>query len=123
MTRRLRRRLSGGAAALLLAVSAAGCGGEEIEPTPWPYENCPTSTSAPLAIVLGARANSPEPRLPSGIEELVVGAAEAGSRIVVLPVDGEPTIELDATFESAAQNDVARKDDLVRFVEDRKSVV
>ena len=120
--RRLRGPLALGLAMLLLAVPAAGCGEDIGTDGTWKYD-CPSSRSAPLAIVLGTRRNSPEPRLPEGIEELVVGAAEAGHRIVVLPVDGEPTLELNAKFKSTGRNEVARKDDLVEFVENMRAAM
>lgn len=113
----------GGLAAVLLVALLSGCGGEDNESAQWSDATCPTGSSGSLAIVLGVRRNSPEPRLPQGIEELIVGAAKAGEPVVALPVDGEPTLEVEATFESTAGNEVARKEDLVRFVQNLREAM
>jgi outer membrane protein OmpA-like peptidoglycan-associated protein len=99
--------LAGGCAALLLATT--GCQEAAGEAT------CPTTPVPGLAIAIGARANTPEPTLPTEVLPMLDGAIQEGQGINLVRVDGAPTIACVMRFGSDAGNQVAREDDERRF--------
>ena len=95
--------------------TATGCGTDPFIPEQVSLP-CPANSGGPLTLVVGARANSPEPTLPPEIQGLVREAAKQSSRIQIVRVDGEPTVAVDATFRTNAQNDPLRRRHLDTFV-------
>jgi outer membrane protein OmpA-like peptidoglycan-associated protein len=85
-------------------VADAGCGGDD------QHASCPTSAEPGLAVVLGARANSPAPAIPAVVGNYLTDI-KPGNGVTVVRVDGSPSISCAATFRTDGRNDVARKQD------------
>lgn len=117
--RRLRRGVAAAACALL---TAAGCGTHPFTSAPLNLP-CPASGGGPLTLVVGARANTPKPVLPTEIQGLVTEAAKQSSKIQVIRIDGAPTVALDATFRTNGLNDEIRQRDLDNFTARTLAVV
>jgi len=103
-------RIRRGAAALGLLCSTAlgGCGflgsdGSAASAEQEPVQlTCPAAAadSGPLTLVVGARANSPQPVLPAQVKTLVHDAALAGQHIRIIRLDGDPGVLIDQPFDS-----------------------
>ncbi|MEY9893381.1 OOP family OmpA-OmpF porin [Catenulispora sp. MAP12-49] len=116
--------------ALLLAVTGtvSGCGfftgSADAAPQQQPVAmSCPGTGSAPLTLVVGAHANSPQPELPPQIRTLVHDAALAGQDVQVELLDGTPATVQDRHFSSSSQNPRIKERDLDRFVADTGAAV
>lgn len=117
--------------ALLLAAAGAvlsGCGffsnSADAAPQQQPLPmSCPGSGTAPLTLVVGAHANSPQPELPPQIRTLVHDAALAGQDVQVELLDGAPTTVQDRHFSSNSQNSRIRQHDLDQFIADTETAV
>jgi len=122
-----RRRAGGGvalAAAALLALGAcssgddaaggaSGGGGAPL--------SCPMPVG-PMALAVSGRANSPEPGLPSSVQQaaisVVAGAADqkVQPKFTVVDVDGRPTVAGSDTYRTDAGNAIAAQDDQNAFL-------
>ena len=111
-------------AALLLAASGAvlsGCGFFSDRADAAPHQQplampCPGTGTAPLTLVVGAHANSPQPALPPQIRTLVQDTALAGQDIQIELLDGAPTSVQVRHFSSNSQNSRIKQRDLDQFV-------
>lgn len=94
------RRLAALALCIPLSVVAStGC--DLIEPE-FTFE-CPQPAHPPVAIAVGARANSPAPQLPLEVRQLIVDAMMGCGQITVIRVDGRPSIVGDIRFSTGAR--------------------
>lgn len=125
MTRAMTRRgLVGGIAALGMAAALlAGCDSGQGSAYQTPALSCPTDGNKPLTLVVGARANSPQPTIPAQIQTLIYDAAIGKQPIQVLRLDGQPTAALTATFATNGQNPQIRKADLQNFLRQTDAVI
>lgn len=100
-------------AALLgaVALTAVGCDTPEGTSAPPPASECPAPESRALALVVGARSNSPVPQLPSYVKSLLDAAVDESALVAVVRVDGSPETVFAKPFHSDAQNDPARDAD------------
>jgi len=117
-------------AALLLATTGAvsGCGffsdSADAAPQQLPLPmSCPGSGTAPLTLVVGAHANSPQPELPPQIRTLVHDAALAGQDVQVELLDGAPSTVQDRHFSSSSQNSRIKQRDLDQFIAGTQAAV
>jgi outer membrane protein OmpA-like peptidoglycan-associated protein len=101
------------AAAAIAALSLAGCGTHS--PQPAAQSGGCTVSRAPLALAVGARANSPNPLL-SQVSPLIIGATEAGRPITLIRIDGSPKVAFDQPFRTNAQNSQTRQSDLKTYL-------
>ncbi|GAA3300466.1 OmpA family protein [Dactylosporangium vinaceum] len=76
---------------------------------------CPTDP-APVAIALGARANSAAPALPQAVHDQLERSMREGKAITVLRVDGAPSRVLAQSFTSEAKTKAKIKKDTDAFV-------
>lgn len=107
---RSRRRVTALFTALFLSgsVGLAGCdflgSSASQAPTARPAPlSCPAGASKALTLVVGARANSPQPELPSQVQTLVYNAALAQQPINVVLLDGAPAAALSEQFSAGNQ--------------------
>lgn len=114
---RARMSLVGGLTAVAVAMAACGDGDTAQTPAENSVGDCPTKTSAPLAVVIGARANSAVPVLPADLGGLLNDTAGAGQRIVLVRLDGNPEPVLDAAAVLDGANDGTRDDQLGAFLD------
>lgn len=89
-------------AALALSVLplVTGCAvvfGEEFE------FHCPQPPTPPLAIAVGARANSPQPALPTEVRQRLVSSMEGCGKVTVVRLDGRPAVVDSTVFSTAAR--------------------
>jgi OmpA-OmpF porin, OOP family len=107
-----------GAIALLGTVlaTAVGCGAPHGTGAPPPASGCPASESKALALVLGARANSPAPQLPPYAKTMLDAAIDAGATVAVVRLDGVPETVFAKSFHTDAQNTPARNEDRKAYV-------
>ena len=68
-----------------------------------------------MTLVVGARANSPRPDLPSEIQGLVREAARQQQKLQVVQVDGAPKVSIEATFHFSGQSEEAQQHELEQF--------
>lgn len=119
------------AAALLVAATGAvlgGCGffSDSADAAPQQEKlpiSCPGTGTAPLTLVVGAHANSPQPELPPQIRTLVHDTAVAGQDVQIELLDGAPTSVQVRHFASTSQNNRIRQRDLDQFVADTDAAV
>lgn len=108
------------AAGLLLAM-ISGCGGDDPAPAPQGQPRPPAAPSdcglptGPVAVAYGARANTPDPRLPGALSDLIHRSLDAGHEVSAIRLDGSPARDFSATFESTAGNSDGREAQLERF--------
>jgi outer membrane protein OmpA-like peptidoglycan-associated protein len=100
----------------MTAVAITGCGTSHDAGAKTDL-SCPVQAGGPVTVAVGARANSPVPALPTAIVGLVREAAERGSTVSLVRVDGSPSVAFQGTFSSDAANDVARRSELDAFVQ------
>jgi OOP family OmpA-OmpF porin len=79
---------------------------------------CLTNTSAPLALVVGARSNVPSENLPSVVTPLLESAANNGQQISLVRIDGQPKVFTPPKFTTNAENPAARQQALVTYLGD-----
>ncbi|MEV6343260.1 OmpA family protein [Actinoplanes sp. NPDC051851] len=105
------------ATSALAATALAGC--SESDPFAAEPVNmaCPAQSGTAVTLVVGARANSPVPKLPDQVRALVREAAKKSAPIQVIRVDGVPTVALNATFKSTGKNDAIRGRELTGFLD------
>jgi OmpA-OmpF porin, OOP family len=119
-------RIRGVAAAVcvLAAATLTGCDSSSQGMTQQSVSlSCPTQPDNALTLVVGARANSPEPNLPAQVESMIHDAAVGGKEIQVIRVDGQPSLAMQATFATSGQNAQIRDRDLESFVSQTEQVV
>jgi outer membrane protein OmpA-like peptidoglycan-associated protein len=107
----MRRPRSLRLAALALCVpfgvtTTTGCGsvrelvfGEEFE------FHCPQPAHTPVAIAVGARANSPAPALPAEVRKLIAEGMTGCAKVTVIRVDGRPAVAGSAVFTTTARTE------------------
>jgi outer membrane protein OmpA-like peptidoglycan-associated protein len=118
-----RRHFVGGLVALgVLATALTGCDSQPLQSLPV-QTSCPGGGNAPLTLVVGARADSPRPAIPSQVHALIQDAAVGGQLIQVIRVDGQPTTALTATFATQGQNPQIRNEQLQGFVSKAESAI
>ncbi|MGX1612651.1 OmpA family protein [Micromonospora chalcea] len=108
-------------AAGLVLTGFSGCGSDEPVPAP----GGPTGATAvadgcelptgPLAVAYGARANTPDPRLPEAVSDLIDRSLDGGHPVSAIRLDGTPEKAFSATFKSTAGNGDGRDVQLKRF--------
>ena len=83
--------------------------------------SCPVPVG-PMALAVSGRANSPEPGLPSSVQQaaisVVAGAADqkVQPKFTVVDVDGRPTVAGSDTYRTDAGNAIAAQDDQNAFL-------
>lgn len=102
-------------AACLLLTAACDESGAAFTAQPVPLA-CPTTAGGSVTLVVGARANSPKPEVPSEIQGLIREAAKQKQKIQVVRVDGAPTVAMTAVFSTGGKNQTFRNRDLEDFV-------
>lgn len=86
-------------------------------PQPSPLAGtCLTEKVAPLALVIGARSNVPDPSLPSFIDSMLETTANNGQQISFIRIDGRPKIFTLPPFTTTAANSAARQQDLANYL-------
>jgi OmpA-OmpF porin, OOP family len=112
-------RLSRAAITGVLTITVlAGCGSSSSSSSSSSLAGtCITDQAAPLAVVIGARSNVPEPDIPAFVTSLVEAAANAGQQISFVRIDGQPKIFTLPLFTTNAQNSAARQQALVQYVD------
>src|ERR1700733_15177215 len=68
---------------------------------------CLTAKAAPLTLVIGARSNVPDPKLPSLVHSLMDTAASSGQQISIVRIDGQPKVFPLQPFTTTAANAAA----------------
>jgi OmpA-OmpF porin, OOP family len=82
---------------------------------------CPVPVG-PMAIAVSGRANSPEPGLPTSVQQaaisVVAGAADqkVAPKFTVVDLDGRPTVAGSDTYRTDAGNAIAAQDDRNAFL-------
>jgi outer membrane protein OmpA-like peptidoglycan-associated protein len=121
-TSTLPRRAAATLAAVACLLTATGCAQVQSlfsPPAPPAAEqvplSCPGQAGGPVTLVVGARANSPRPDLPSEIQGLIREAAKKSAKVQVVQVDGAPRVTIGATFDEAAQSTEAQRRALEKF--------
>ena len=116
------RRAAAALAVVASLLTATGCAQVESlfsPPAPPAAEqvplSCPAQAGGPVTLVVGARANSPRPDLPSEIQGLVREAAKKSAKLQVVQVDGAPKVTIEATFDESAQSTEAQRRELEKF--------
>lgn len=110
--------LGAGLSAAALALCLTGCGPT---PTHAATQLACASPKAPLALAVGARANSPTPLL-SQVSRLIDGTANASLPITLIRLDGTPKVVFNQPFTSSAGNSQARHSDLVTYLNGMNAV-
>jgi outer membrane protein OmpA-like peptidoglycan-associated protein len=111
-----RHRLVGSIAAVgVIAALLSGCDNNQ----GFTYQNlsspCPVDGRQPLTLIVGARANSPQPTIPADVQTLIHDAAISNKPIEVIRLDGQPSTVTTATFATNGQNPQIRQTDLQNF--------
>jgi outer membrane protein OmpA-like peptidoglycan-associated protein len=101
------------AAALSIALSVAGCDGDESSAAA--SSGCLADANRPFVAAVGARANSPVPQMPAAAQTLLNTSAKARQKVTLIRVDGDPEVVFDKTFTPAGGNDVAVNDEFGDF--------
>ncbi|GAA0964931.1 OmpA family protein [Acrocarpospora macrocephala] len=109
------RKVTGLLAVAAVSMAATGCTESVASPNPDGYQ-CAYNYNAPVALVIGARANSPEPQLPAKAHELVSAAADNGQLVTIVRIDGNPRIVFQKQLKHTAQNNQGRRDESNRFL-------
>ncbi|HYS40534.1 MAG TPA: OmpA family protein [Pseudonocardiaceae bacterium] len=99
-----------------LLTSAYSCNPTTVDPAPLASLSCQGQAGKPLTLVVGARANSPRPDMPPAVVALIQEAALAHQEIHVILLDGVPSVQLNATFNTNGKNSSIRNQDLNNFV-------
>lgn len=99
-----------------MTAALTGCGVATPTPSPTLAGTCLTDKAAPLALVIGARSNVPDPSLPTLVTPLVEAAARDGQQISLITIDGQPKINKLPVFSSNAQNSAALQQDLNNYL-------
>lgn len=105
-------------AAVVMAAALAGCGSTTPSPLPSLLAGtCLTDKPAPLALVIGARSNVPDPSsLPALVTPLLEAAANDEQQISLIRIDGQPKIFTLPVFRTTSQNSAARQQDLINYL-------
>jgi OmpA-OmpF porin, OOP family len=85
--------------------------------------SCPPPAAAGLAIAVGARANSPQPVVPSAVGTRIVAAMRACRKITVIRVDGRPSVAGSLTFSTAARTQQNLNIDQAAFLDRVKELI
>jgi OOP family OmpA-OmpF porin len=110
-------RVRGLTAALLVAGGLTACSTTDSGGTPAAWNlSCPAKPGTAVTLVVGARANSPQTRLPEEAQALLRAAALEHQKIQVIRLDGVPTVALTATFQTDGRNPQIRQRDLDNFI-------
>lgn len=115
----MRRPRSARLAALALCVplgflTTAGCAllvGEEFE------FHCPQPAHPPIALAVGARANSPKPAMPTEVRQLIADGMTGCAKITVVRVDGRPAVTGSTVFTTTAKTKQNFELDKVNFLQ------
>jgi OmpA-OmpF porin, OOP family len=108
--------------AIVSALIAAECSGCSLtlQPDPLPLASvagtCLTDKAAPLALVIGARSNVPDPSLPALVSSLLEVMAGDGQQISLIVIEGQPKITVLPLFHTTDQNAVAQRNDLLSYL-------
>jgi OOP family OmpA-OmpF porin len=111
-----RRWVGVGVSTAALGLGLAGCGGSA-GPAAGPSSLDCVLPKAPLAVAVGARANSPNPT--SGLNQvspLINTVAGAEQPITLIRLDGSPEVFFQQTFSTTAGNGSSRQSDLNNFL-------
>jgi hypothetical protein len=79
--------------------------------------DCEQDPRKPLALAIGARANSPAPRLPQKVVELLRKTAEEQQPITLIRLDGSPRVVFAGTFSSGAYTRVHKSRALAGYLQ------
>jgi outer membrane protein OmpA-like peptidoglycan-associated protein len=94
----------------------AGCGIlRELWGTKFEF-HCPEPAHSAVAIAVGARANSPEPALPTAVRKLVTEAMTGCAKITVVRIDGRPAVAGSTVFSTTAKTQQNFDADQVAFL-------
>lgn len=77
-----------------------------------PDEPSAAGTTPALVLLVGVHANAPAADVPAMLACDIRDTLRAGSPVAVVGLDGDPAVEDTIRFDSTAQNDAARSDDL-----------
>lgn len=118
MTGRRTRGLVAGC--VLAATTLTGCSSALGKPAAatYPTISCPVKSGGPLTLVVGARANSPRPTIPTQIEGLISAAATSEQKVQIIRLDGAPTVALQATYTASGNNDQIRARNQQHFIDE-----
>lgn len=108
----LRRLVLGIALALLVTA----CGDDPSTAEQQSALRCPVSASAPMTIIVGARANSAVPELPAPLVEVLKKVADAQQQITLVRLDGRPDPFFRQTLTYKTNTGPARDDELNIFL-------
>lgn len=114
-SRWLRGWAAGGAAMVALVVSVlTGCSNDA--PAGAAALRCPTPATAPMTVVIGARANSTVPTLPDGLATLLTEVAAAELPITLIRLDGKPQSVFRDNLTYTKKTGPARDEELAAFL-------
>lgn len=103
-----------GASVAISGLCISGCASSSINPSSTMI-NC-ASTTAPLALAVGARANTPSPDLYQ-VSDLITDAANAQEKITLVRIDGSPRIVYSQAFVTDAGNPTSRQSGLNAYLQ------
>lgn len=116
------RAAAAGAAIALAGTALAGCGGSGSGGASGTTGNTTTAfppclaPSGPVALAIGARANSPMPDLSSAVVAAVNSAINAQHTVTLVRLDGNPRVVYSQAFSPQGANSASRKADLNTYV-------
>jgi outer membrane protein OmpA-like peptidoglycan-associated protein len=102
---------------VVLALLVTACAsGNDPGPAPQSVLRCPVSTSAPMTILIGARANSTVPELPAALIDVLKKVADAQQQITLVRLDGRPDPFFREALTYTTNTGPAREDELNVFL-------
>lgn len=114
--RPISRTTAGGVSAALTATILAGCGGGGgVTGSAAELPSC-LALKQPVALAVGARSNSPMPVLSAAVTTVVNNAINAGQRVTVVRLDGNPHVVFSQAFNPQGANSESRKTDYNQYV-------
>jgi OmpA-OmpF porin, OOP family len=112
-----------GAFAVMFGLSLTGCSSSGTSSAATTSFGC-VQPKAPLALAIGARANSPSPNAALGkLSPLISSAASAQVPITVIRIDGQPQEIFSQSFTTDAGNSGSRQQDLDNFLQGLGNVI
>ncbi|MGA2826675.1 MAG: OmpA family protein [Streptosporangiaceae bacterium] len=103
---------------VLMAAALAACGSSSSSSPGLLSGTCLTNKAAPLALVVGSRSNTPNPKLPALLDPLLEDTANDQQQISLIRIDGQPKVFTPPPFSTTAQNSAARTQDLISYLND-----
>jgi len=118
-----RATTSVGASAVVLGLCLMGCSSSGTSTAATASFGC-VQPGAPLALAVGARANTPSPNAAlSELSPLISSAASAQAPITVIRIDGQPHEVFGQSFSTDAGNSGSRQQDLDTFLQGLGNVI